>query len=150
MFFSAFVLAAAANVATQFFNDFGGNWTCGNDKYHSQWSITSPDGNYWTIVAYGLDAAHPGGTAYVGWLPQEHVYVYDDFHNDGSLAKLTAPVPSNGVWHWTGTYDASGAATPDTGPDITWTRKNDTIVRTFGKRVNGAVQPMGNDTCTKR
>lgn len=147
--FSALVLAATANIAAQFFHDFGGNWTCGNGRYHSQWSITSPDGNYWTIVRYGADAQHPDGTAYVGWLPQSSVYVYNDYHNDGGLAQLTAPAPGDGVWHWKGDYFAAGAKTVDNGPDITWTRKGDAIVRTFAKRQNGKLTPTGNDTCTK-
>ena len=65
MMVAALVFAAATSAATQFFQDFGGTWTCGNDKYHARWSISSPDGNAWTIVTYG------GGTAYVGWLPKK-------------------------------------------------------------------------------
>lgn len=149
MFLPAVFFAANATIATQFFNDFGGHWTCGNDKYHSQWSIASPDGNYWTIVQYGLDPAHPGGAAYVGWLPQENRYIYNDYHNDGSFAQLTAAPPQSGLWHWTGTYYAAGSGAPDNGPDVTWKRTKDTIVRTFGKREGGQVRAMGADTCTK-
>lgn len=149
MFFSALVLAAATNVSAAFFRDFGGTWTCGNATYHARWSIESPDGNYWTIVRYGSDAQHIDGTAYVGWLPQDNVYVYNDYHNDGGFAQLTASAPSDGVWHWTGKYYASGAKSADTGPDITWTLKNGTIVRAFAKRTNGKLTNTGSDTCTK-
>lgn len=149
--FAALVLAAASNVAPLFFHDFGGNWTCGNAQYHSQWSITSPDGDYWTIVQYGLDPKHPGGTAYVGWLAQENAYVYNDYHNDGSFAQLTAPEPVNGTWIWTGRYYQTGTKAPDMQPYITWKVYDGKIVRTFAKRTpGGKIVPTGNDTCTRR
>ena len=148
--FSALVLAAATSAATQFFQDFGGSWTCGNDTYHAQWTISSPDGNAWTIVTYGIDKQHLGGTAYVGWLPQENAYVYNDFHSDGALAQLSSPLPTgNQTWHWTGTYYPVGGA-KDATPDITWTlMPNGTISRKFAQRINGKLIDKGSDTCTK-
>lgn len=145
--FPPLILAAATTIAAQFFHDFGGSWSCGNDKYHSEWSIASPDGNYWTIVTYGIDPQHPGGAAYVGWLPQDNVYAYNDYHNDGSFAQLTAPPPIKGVWHWTGKYYAAGSKSVDRGADITWTAGNGEIQRKFAKRMNGKLVPMGSDTC---
>ena len=147
---SALVLAAAANVSAQFFDDFGGNWTCGNANYHAQWSITSPAGNYWTLVQYGVDLAHLGGTAYVGWLPLENKYIYNDYHNDGSFSQLTSPAPAaDGVWHWTGRFYMAGATSIDTALDILWTRVGDKIERRFRKNENGKLTEMGADSCTK-
>ena len=151
MFFSAVVLAATTHVAAHFFNDFGGSWTCGNSQYHAQWSITSPEGNYWTIVQYGVDLQHPGGTAYVGFLPQKNAYVYNDFHADGSLAQLSSPLPgADHTWRWTGVFYQTGKD-PDPNGDITWTlTPKGTIERHFRKVVNGTPKEMGSDTCTKR
>jgi hypothetical protein len=144
------LVLAATTVATQFFDDFRGNWTCGNASYRAQWSVTSPDGDYWTIVQYGLDAQHPGGTAYVGWLAQKNVFFYNDFHNDGSFAQLTAPPPTNRVWHWTGVYYAAGKQADPTA-DITWTlTPNGTIVRRFAQRIDGKIIDRGSDVCMKR
>ncbi len=147
---SALVLAAVTSAATQFFHDFGGSWTCGNENYHTQWSITSPAGTAWTLVTYGTDKDHLGGTAYVGWLPQENAYLYSDFHTDGALARLSSPLPSDGrTWHWTGVYYPVGGA-KDTTPDITWTlMPNGTIQRKFAQRINGKVIDRGSDICTK-
>lgn len=144
------MLAAAMAAGTQFFRDFGGSWTCGNDKYHASWWITSPDGNAWTIVSYGTDKLHLGGTAYVGWLPQENAYVYTDFHSDGALAQLSSPLPvSDHTWHWTGVYYPVGGA-KDTTAEITWTlMPNGTIERKFGQRINGKLIDKGSDTCTR-
>jgi len=147
---TALVFAAATSAATQFFQDFGGSWTCGNDKYHAAWSIASPRDSKWTIVTYGDDREHLDGTAYVGWLPQENAYVYIDFHADGALAHLTSPLPKGDhTWSWTGVYYAVGGA-KDTTPDITWTlMPNGTIQRKFGQRIDGKLIEKGSDTCTK-
>lgn len=143
-----FILAAVTNVATQFFDDFGGAWRCGNARYSAPWKIVSPDGDYWTIVTYG-PPDKPGGVAYVGYLPQMHVYVYHDYHADGSFADLTASAPSDRTWHFTGSYYPAGGAKDD-GPDITWTlTPQGTIQRVFSQRVDGKLIERGRDTCTK-
>jgi hypothetical protein len=142
----ALVLAAAGSTATQFYDDFAGSWICGNATNHATWRIDSAPGDYWTTVVYG-DSARPDGHAYVGYLEQEGVYVYNDYHADGSLARLTANPPSDHTWVWTGTYFPYGGAADDT-PYISWKLlPNGTIARTFGKRVNGRVTELGSDTC---
>lgn len=147
----ALVLAAATSVATQFFDDFGGTWSCGNATYHSYWSIDSPPGNYWTIVSWGADKEHVGGRAYVGWIPQTQEYVYEDFHNDGSYSQLHASAPAGHRYEWTGVYYAAGATQPDTSGDITWelTPKG-TIERHFAQTVGGKRIDRGSDVCTRQ
>jgi hypothetical protein len=44
------------------------------------------------------------GTAFVGYLPLEKQWIYEDFHSDGSFSANGAVPPANGVWTWSGTY----------------------------------------------
>lgn len=148
--FAAVVLAATTSVAAQFFADFAGTWICRSSHYTSYWSVASPAGNAWTIVTWGPDKSHVGGRAYVGWLPQKHQYVYDDFHNDGSLGRLHADAPIDHRYVWTGKYYAAGAKRVDRSGLITWKlAPSGTIERRFDRILDGRVIKQGNDTCTK-
>jgi hypothetical protein len=148
--FAPFVLAAATSLATQFFDDFGGTWTCANGNSRSYWNVESPNGNAWTIVSWGRDKDHIGGRAYVGYLPQTNRYIYEDFHDDGSFSQLHAPPPAGHRYEWTGDYYAAGAAAVDPSADIVWqlTPKG-TIERHFAQRLDGKLVDRGSDTCTK-
>lgn len=148
--FAAVVLAATTSVATQFFDDFAGRWLCRSAHATSYWSIARPAGSAWTIVTWGADPNHAGGRAYVGWLAQKREYVYDDFHNDGSLAQLHAAAPSDHRYVWTGAYYAARARRADRSGRITWTlAPNGSIERRYARIVDARVVPQGNDTCTK-
>ncbi len=144
------ILAAALAALlgpSSFLIDFGGVWTCGNANYHERWDIHPLAGRAEiTEVVYG-DPAKPDGYAFVYFVPEEHVFRYDDFHADGAQSHLTG-FPTNAVWEWTGNYEPKGGPV-DTSPDITWTRHNDMIERSFGQRVKGTALARGSDTCTK-
>lgn len=147
---ASMLLAVTTNVAAEFFQDFGDSWICRTARYQSYWSINSPAGNYWTIVAWGADKAHLGGRAYVGWLPQTQRYVYEDFHNDGSFSQLHANAPVDHRYEWTGTYYAAGAKAPDSSGDIIWQlTPNGTIERHFAQVIDGKRVDRGSDACTR-
>lgn len=136
-------------IANLFLSAFAGTWTCGNARYHAQWRISAAAGkSEWAQIQYGpIDA--PDGTAFAGSLPQEHAYVYNDFHNDGSFARLSSPGPVNGVWTWTGTYYPRGGAA-DFAPYITWAiASNGTIERHFAKKTDKGLIDSGSDVCTR-
>ena len=143
------LVIAAVTAASLFLTQFGGTWSCGNAQYHAAWTIAqAPGKSAWTSVTYG-DPKNPGGTAYVGWLPQQQRYVYRDFHSDGSYAELSAPTPSNGTWTWTGDYYPAGGSKDD-GPLITWRLAPDgSIERHFSKRTGTTVEERGSDRCTR-
>lgn len=135
-------------IADLFLAAFAGSWTCGNTQYRAPWSIAQAAGkSAWSVVRYGPPDA-PGGTAYVGPLPQEHGYIYEDFHVDGSYARLSSPGPVNNVWTWTGTYFPHGGAADST-PYITWTLVKGTIERRFAQKLPQGIVERGTDTCTR-
>jgi hypothetical protein len=145
------LVLAAATATSPFLDDFAGVWTCGNASYRERWEITpAGDGRQqWAGVVYG-DPASPDGHAVVGLLVHERVWIYDDFHTDGSYAHLYAQPPKDHVWVWTGSYYPLDAARDDA-PIITWTlTPQGTIERTFAKRsAEGGAIAMGGDTCKK-
>lgn len=153
------IAAAAASIAL-FVNTFGGTWSCvvtvpataahPAQIFTSIWTIESPKGTNWTIVRYASPAGVLYGTAYVGFVPQLGAWVYDDFHADGALARVSSPGPVNSVWEWRGSYYPIGGST-DTSGDILW--KSVSLLRferQYRKIVNGEPQDMGRDVCTKR
>ncbi len=142
---ASLLLAAAVTGSTAFFDDLHGTWNCSGVT----WTIAKAPGNSaWTTVTYGKGDSI-GGTAYVGWVPQLQRYVYRDFHNDGPIAELTSPAPTNDTWTWTGSYyPADGPI--DTAAHITWSyQAPDTLVRHFGKMQNGKYTELGSDRCTR-
>lgn len=143
------VTLAAATAANLFLSQFGGTWTCGNNTYHATWTIAQAAGDSaWATVTYG-DPAHPGGVAYVGWLPQDRRYVYHDFHSDGAFAQLSAPAPKAGTWSWTGDYYPVGGER-DSGPYITWVLNSDgAIERHYFKKTATGLEDRGSDRCTR-
>ena len=145
---STIVIAVAAT-ANLFLSQFGGTWTCGNDRYHAAWTIAqAPGESTWATVTYG-PPSHPGGSAFVGWLAQEQHYVYEDFHSDGSFARLSAAPPKDGIWTWTGDYFPQGG-NKDSDAVITWTLTPDgSIARRFAKRTPTGLEDRGSDHCTR-
>lgn len=85
--------------ANAFLQMFGGNWTCSGSV---PWSITAAPGGEWARVTWGDQHAKDGGIAYVGYLPQEKQWVYQDFHYDGSFALTTSKGPDGSSWTWAG------------------------------------------------
>jgi hypothetical protein len=151
------VLVAAANLFAQ---AFAGAWTCHSDMpatsdhaAHSvttEWSIESAPGDKWAIVKWGAqDGSANGGIAYVGYVPSENDWAYQDFHYDGSFGVLTSAGPDkDNMWTWAG-----GAYYTQTGilhGQATWKLASPTrIDRTFTRVADGKPQPVGSDYCTK-
>ena len=139
------VAGSALTGQTAFFDELHGTWNCGG----ATWTIARAPGNSaWTTVTYGKGAS-VFGTAYVGWVPQLQRYVYRDFHNDGPIAELTSPAPTNGTWTWTGSYyPANGPV--DESAHITWSyQEPNLLVRHFGKEHAGTYTELDSDRCTR-
>ncbi|MBV9271211.1 MAG: hypothetical protein JO165_08955 [Candidatus Eremiobacteraeota bacterium] len=137
------VTAVLASV-TLFASQFAGNWTCANVP----WRIAPVAGTPWTAVHWGGEG-RDGGTAYVGYVPARHVWVYEDFHGDGSLAEPSSPGPTDDGWVWTGAYY--------NGPNVLHGRiiwklnaGSTRIDRTFFTRMSTGFKKTGSDVCTRR
>lgn len=139
-----------------FAQQFSGTWLCtvhvppahGRPAFvfHSTWSIAPAPGKAWTVVRWGPRTSQ-GGIAYVGYVPQEHEWVYEDFHYDGSYALSSSAGPHNGVWTWAGGgyYTARSVSRGV----VTWKRTTPTrLNRSYARVINGKPVPQGTDSCT--
>lgn len=152
------VLVAAANLFAQ---AFGGAWTCHGTvpattdrparTYTTEWSIESTPGDKWAVVKWGTQdgPSANGGIAYVGYVPSQNDWAYQDFHYDGSFGVSTSAGPDKeNLWTWAG-----GAYYTQTGilhGIVTWKLASPTrIERTFARLADGNSEPAGSDYCTK-
>ena len=150
------VLVAAVNLFTQ---AFAGSWTChggmaatGNRPartFTTEWNIQSAPGEKWTIVRWGEQDGPNGGVAYVGFVPTQNDWAYQDFHYDGSFGVSTSAGPDKGnVWTWAG-----GAYYTEAGIQhgiATWKLASPTrIERSFQRLTDGKPEPAGSDYCSK-
>lgn len=100
------MLLVAAIVANVFLRMFAGTFACTPHVPGvvgapvSTWTIAAVPKSTWSTVHWATHSAN--GTAFVGYLPLEKQWIYEDFHSDGSLAENSAPAPANGVWTWSG------------------------------------------------
>lgn len=141
------ILAVLA--ANAFLQMFGGNWTCSGNV---PWNITAAPGGTWTRVEWGDQRSKTGGIAYVGYVPQEKQWVYQDFHYDGSFALTTSKGPDGATWTWAG----GGYYTKDAvlHGKIVWRLASPTLIeRTFtaldDKGAPESTDPPQIDHCTK-
>jgi hypothetical protein len=102
------VLLLAAVAVNAFLSAFGGTWQCSErlpgvaSVPVSTWTIAAAPDSAWVVVhRIGRGA---GGTAFVGYLPAEQRWMYEDFHSDGSFTTSTSSGPQNGTWTWEGEY----------------------------------------------
>jgi hypothetical protein len=119
---------------------FDGSWTCTGGY---PWHIAPAPGSGWTVVQWGPRTA-AGGTAYVGYVPKQNQWIYEDFHGDGSYATNTSPGPVDGAWPWTGIYFTGSDTDHGT---VIWQRTSaKRIDRTFKVSVNGKPR-QAHDSC---
>ena len=150
------VLVAAVNLFAQ---SFAGNWTCHASvpatsdhpvrSLTTEWSIESTPGEKWAVVKWGPQDGSNGGVAYVGYVPSQNDWAYQDFHYDGSFGVSTSAGPDkDNVWTWAG-----GAYYTQNGilhGMATWKLASPArIERTFARIANGKTQPAGSDYCIK-
>ncbi len=150
------LLLAAVNLFAQ---AFAGSWTCHGNvlamgdhparSYTSEWSIEYAPGEKWAVVKWGQQDGANGGIAYVGYVPSQNDWAYQDFHYDGSFGVTTSAGPDkDNVWTWAG-----GAYYTETGilhGTATWKLVSPTrIERTFERVAEGKPEPAGSDYCTK-
>lgn len=151
------VLIAAVNLFAQ---TFAGTWTCHvsvpatsdhpSRSFTSEWSIQSAPGDKWAVVRWGPQDSGNGGVAYVGYVPTENDWAYQDFHYDGSYGVTTSAGPDkDGVWTWAGGgYYTTGGILHG---EIKWKPTSSTrIDRTYYKLDNGSPTQTGSDYCTKQ
>lgn len=151
------VLVAAVNLFAQ---TFAGTWTCHGTAaaagdhpartYTSEWSIDSAPGDKWAVVKWGQQDGAGGGVAYVGFVPTQNDWAYQDFHYDGSYGVSTSDGPDKDkTWTWAGGayYTQSGILHGV----ATWKLISPTrIERTFSRVTDGKdPQKIGSDYCTK-
>lgn len=136
------MLAIMLAAVSLFAQSFGGSWRCTGG---TQWRIAPAPGSGWTTVEWGPRSAD-GGTAYVGYVPKLKLWLYEDFHGDGSYATNTSQGPKSGAWRWSGTYDTARAVVHGS---VIWRRANaGRIDRTFQYTVAG-VPHEAHDSCTR-
>jgi hypothetical protein len=142
-----YLLLAASNLFAQM---FGGSWTCHMGQSTTTWVIESAPGDKWATVRWGAqDAAGQGGIAYVGFVPAQNDWAFQDFHYDGTFGVTTSVGPDKeNVWTWAG----GGYYTPQgvLHGVITWKLASpDRIERTFAAIVDGKAQSPSSDYCTR-
>lgn len=151
------ILIAAVNAFAQ---SFAGAWTCHVSvaatadhparSFSSEWSIQAAPGDNWTVVRWGPQESSRGGVAYVGYVPSENDWAYQDFHYDGTYAVATSAGPDkDGVWTWAGGgyYTANGIMHGA----IKWKATSPSrIDRTYFKLDAGKLEQTGADYCTKQ
>ncbi|HLI97020.1 MAG TPA: hypothetical protein VKT72_13205 [Candidatus Baltobacteraceae bacterium] len=151
------LLVAAVNLFGQ---TFAGTWTCHTSipatsdhparSFSTDWDIQAAPGDHWTVVHWGSQVGENGGVAYVGYVPTQNDWAYQDFHYDGSYAVSTSAGPDkDGVWTWAG-----GAYYTENGIQhgvVTWKLASSTrIERSFTRVVDGKSDPPVSDYCSKR
>jgi len=124
---------------------FGGTWTCHDGGYLVPWRIAATPSQTWTTVSYGRGSN--GGTAFVGFLPPAHQWLYEDFHADGSYARNVSQGPVSKTWTWTGSYYTARRILSGR---VMWRLSTPSrIDRTFEPLQNGRYVVSGRDYCTK-
>lgn len=156
--FGSMTVGAAAT-ALSFLSALNGTWTCTTpvpahngtpaSSFSSTWRVAAgPGKSNWATVTYGKGTT-TWGTAYVGYVEQQHRWVYMDFHNDGAIAEMHAPPAADPTWVWTGSYYPEGGPADPSG-QITWTLAGpNKIDRNFQKRQNGTLVELSRDVCTR-
>ena len=150
------LLVAAVNLFAQ---AFGGSWTChvtvpaSSDhparSFTTEWNIDSAPGDKWAVVKWGSQDSSNGGVAYVGYVPTQNDWAYQDFHYDGNFGDSTSDGPDkNKVWTWAGGayYTPAGVLHGV----VTWKLTSPTrIERTYSRVADGKTEQTGSDYCTK-
>ncbi len=151
-------LLAPILAASTFAQAFLGIWDCAltipesatspQRTVQATWTFEQIAGTDWTRVTYA-SGGQTGGFAIVGFLPQIGQWVYNDFHNDGSYAHLTAPNADN-TWRWSGDYFAPDGSV-QTGSTNTWTLDSPRNWRITVVHVSGKTEELRESgACTKR
>jgi hypothetical protein len=101
-------------------------------------------------VKWGQQDGSGGGIAYVGYVPSQNDWAYQDFHYDGTFALSTSAGPDKDqVWTWAG-----GGYYTDSGVQhgvVTWKLASPTrIERTFARIIDGKTDAPVSDSCTKQ
>lgn len=117
--------------------------------YATEWSIGSTPGDKWAVVKWGAQDTANGGIAYVGYVPSQNDWAYQDFHYDGSFAVSTSAGPDKAdVWTWAGGayYSPSGILHAV----VTWKLASpERIERTFTRVNDGKPDAPAADYCVK-
>ncbi len=133
-----------------FLTAFGGTWVCAPSgpgatyARETRWQIAAIPHSTWTRVTYAPGGN--GGTAFVGYLPFQRSWIYQDFHDDGSFADNRSPGPDHGVWTWTGAYVTDRRMLHYA---VQWRRVGNRIERSFGVLLGTSFRSSGGDVCRR-
>lgn len=142
------MLMLAALAANAFLSAFGGTWTCtahvpgAVSALVSHWTIAAAPQSTWTVVEWSSRGEH--GTAFVGYLPAQQQWVYEDFHSDGSFGDNATNGPQNGVWTWSGTFTSPQRVQHGA---IQWRRDGDGFRQGFGRLLGTSFRETSFTTC---
>jgi hypothetical protein len=135
----------AAAVLNAFVAAFAGTWSCapdtGNARPATRWTIAAVPRATWARVT---STGRSGGTAYVGYLPYQGVWTYEDFRDDGTFVSTTSPGPQHGVWIWNGAVTTADGITHVT---VEWRRAGTTIRRAVGRSIGPSFRASARDVC---
>ncbi len=141
--------------ASLFFTAFGGSWSCAAHApaaktareriFRTPWIVARAPGGDWTTVRWN---GNRGGIAYVAYVRALKMWLYDDYHYDGSFYRDFSTGPdAKGIWRWYDSHDQLHAD-PNGGP-IEWQRVSATSFRqTYWSKENGKRVYHGYSLCT--
>ncbi len=142
------MLVVAAVAANLFLGAFGGTWSCTPhvpgvvSAPVSAWTIRAVPNSAWANVHWSTRSE--SGMAFVGYSPLEKLWIYDDFHSDGSFAANVAPPPVNGVWTWSGTFTTSQRITHGA---VQWQRDRLGFRQSFGRLLGASFRETAFALC---
>jgi hypothetical protein len=142
------VLLLAAVVANAFLSAFAGSWTCTPHlpgvvtPPQSHWTIAAAPRSTWATVRWS--SRGESGTAFVGYLPAQQQWIYEDFHSDGSFASNTSSGPQTGTWTWNGTFTSPQRVQHGA---IAWQRGKRGFRQGFGRMLGTSFRETSYATC---
>lgn len=136
---------------------FLGNWTCSGtvpangghpaSTYHTPNRFALAPGSQWITNRWGPENPD-GGIAYIGYVPGQKQWVYEDYHYDGSMARVTSPGLQDGKWIWSGPYYPAGGGVLH-GRIVYVLRDKTRYDRIFEAPQGTGWHRLGGDTCTR-
>jgi len=135
------------STATDQFGWFLGSWKCSGPGYVSVNTFSRAPGSRWIANHWGPKGGQ-GGVAYIGFVPAQRQWIYEDFHDDGGYAQVTSPGLKDGSWTWTGPY-YTPEGTVLHGRIVYAIESHDRYDRIFERPAGSGFQRTASDTCRR-
>jgi hypothetical protein len=142
------MLVLAVIAANAFLSTFGGTWTCAPHLTGvvapsvSKWTIAAVPRSSWVVLHWSSRSEN--GTAFVGYLPADQRWIFEDFHSDGSFSSTTSGGPQNGAWTWNGTFTSPQRELHGA---IQWRRDRTGFREGFGRLLGTSFLESAYSTC---